>query len=177
MSAALAILPGDVLAVRTGGLAATMIRLGAALRGTPNLSNHIAVVHHADASGTLWCIEGRPGGVGWRDAGDYLASPWTLTNAAQPKTPAQRKVITDGAAAILGMAYDWDAILGDGLADLHLWDPAGGQVRGHAVCSAVAAFLYDKAQLGRPAGAQRMVQPSDWDTWILAGNYSGTWRP
>jgi hypothetical protein len=164
--------PGDVLAVRTSGRAGMMIRLGAALRGKPNISNHIAVVSHRDGNGTLWCVEGRPGGVGWRDAKDYLASAQVLTNAAQPKAAAQRKVITDGAIAILGMPYDWAAIIGDGLDDLHLWDPVNGQVRGHAVCSAVAAYLYDKAGLPRPAGAQRRVQPADWDTWILTGNYA-----
>ena len=60
--------PGDVILVRTGGLAATMIRFGAALRGAPNLNNHVAVAHHLDAHGTLWCVEGSPGGAGWRDA-------------------------------------------------------------------------------------------------------------
>jgi len=168
-----AVLPGDVLVTRSGGLAGAAIRLGAALRNQPNLSNHVAVVHHADASGTLWCVEGRPGGVGWRDAKDYLASPWTLTNAAQPKTPDQRKAVTDGARAILGMPYDWASIIGDGLDDLHLWDPVGGVVRGHAVCSAVAAFLYDRAGLPRPAGDERRVQPAAWDAWILTEG----WKP
>lgn len=162
-----AVLPGDVLAVRGGSIPAGAIRLGAALAGRPNVSNHVAVVHHADANGTLWVIEGRPGGVGWRDARDYLASPWTLANAAQPKAPAQRKAVCDGAVAILGMPYDWAAIIGDGLDDLHLWDPVGGVVQGHAVCSAVAAFLYDRAGLARPAGDERRVQPAAWDAWIL----------
>lgn len=160
--------PGDVLVTRTRGTwSSAMIRLGAALTDKPNLSNHVAVVHHWDASGTLWVIEGRPGGVGWRDARDYLSSPWTLSNVAQPKTDAQRKVITDGAMAILGMPYDWAAIVGDGLDDLHLWSPVHGQVEGHAVCSAVAAFLYDKAVLARPAGDERKVQPADWDSWVV----------
>ena len=164
--------PGDVLAVRTGGLAATLIRFGAAVHGLANLSNHIAVAHHRDAAGTLLCVEGRPGGVGWRDAADYLASPWTATNAAQPKTPAQRGIVTEGARAILGMPYDWAAIIGDGLDDLHLWDPVGGVVRGAAVCSAVAAYLYDRAHLPRPAGSERSVQPAAWDEWIFTSGWS-----
>lgn len=160
--------PGDVLVTRTqGSWESAAIRLGAALTGKPNLSNHVAVVHHWDAAGTLWCIEGRPGGAGWRDARDYLASAWTLSNVAQPKSDAQRKVVADGAMAMLGMPYDWAAIIGDGLDDLHLWDPVNGQVQGHAVCSAVAACLYDKALLARPAGGQRRVQPADWDAWCL----------
>lgn len=159
--------PGDVLAVRTSGFAATMIRLGAALQGKPDLSNHIAVADHWDAKGTLWCIEGRPGGVGWRDATDYLASPWTLANVLQVKTDAQRDVVTAAMRALLGTPYDWAAIVGDGLDDLHLWDPVNGQVQGHVVCSALAAFGYDKAVLARPAGGERKVQPADWDQWVL----------
>jgi len=113
--------PGDVLAVRTGGLAATLIRFGAAV---------------------------------------------------QPKTPAQRGIVTEGARAILGMPYDWAAIIGDGLDDLHLWDPVGGVVRGAAVCSAVAAYLYDRAHLPRPAGSERSVQPAAWDEWIFTSGWS-----
>jgi len=52
--------PGTVLVTRSGGFAGTMIRFGAALRGKPNLQNHVAVAHHTDVHGTLWCIEGRP---------------------------------------------------------------------------------------------------------------------
>ena len=51
--------PGTVLVTRSGGFAAFMIRLGAALRGRPNLGNHVAVAHHVDAKGTLWVIEGQ----------------------------------------------------------------------------------------------------------------------
>lgn len=165
--------PGDVLVTRTQhAWSAEMIRLGAALSGKPNLANHVAVVHHWDKAGTLWCIEGRPGGVGWRDARDYLASPWTMSNVHQVKTDAQRKVITDGAVALLGTPYDWAAIIGDGLDDLHLWDPVHGQVQGHAVCSAVAACLYDKAALARPAGDERRVQPADWTAWIITQGWA-----
>lgn len=164
------VLPGDVLAVRTPGGILTgqwWIRFGAALLNKPDLSNHIAIVHHTDTKGTVWCIEGRPGGVGWRDASDYLSSRWTLTNAAQPKTNAQRKIIADGAVAMLGTPYDWAAIVGDGLDDLHLWDPVHGQVHGETVCSALAAFLYDKGGVLRPKGGERAVQPSSWDEWII----------
>ena len=166
-----AVQPGDVLVIRTGGIAAAMIRLGAALRGRPNLSNHVAVVHHTDARGTAWTLEGRPGGVGWRDARAYLGSPWTLANAAQPKTGAQRERVCDTMLAMTGTAYDWDAIAADAAADLHLntaWRPEwkDGTVPGHVVCSSLAAYAYGKAGLPCPAGG-RQVQPADWDAWIL----------
>jgi len=165
--------PGDALATRTtGSWTSGMIRVGAALLDKPNISNHIAVVHHWDASGTLWVIEGRPGGVGWRQADDYLASPWTLSNVAQPKTDAQRKIITDGAVAMLGTPYDWAAIVGDALDDLHLWNPVHGKVQGHTMCSALLALLHDTAQLGRPKGDERLVQPADWDTWMLTRGWA-----
>lgn len=168
------LLPGTVIAVRTGGFAAEMIRLGAALAGKPDISNHIAVVHHTDAAGTTWVIEGRPGGVGWRQAGDYLSSRWSLDNRDQPLTDAQRLLIAKGAVAMLGTAYDWDAIADDGLSDLHLWHPQAGVVHGETVCSAFAAFLYDQAKALRPKGAERLVQPGDWDTWILTRGWEST---
>jgi hypothetical protein len=156
-----------VLCVRTSGFAAAAIRLGAALRGKPDISNHVAVVHHTDTEGTTWVIEGRPGGVGWRDAADYLASRQTLTNAAQPKTAEQRKLITRAMEAMLGKAYDWDAIANDGLEDLHLWAPYAGQVHGETVCSALAAYGYDMGRTPRPKGQERLVQPGDWDEFII----------
>lgn len=164
------LLPGDVLAVRSSGFAGTMIRFGAALRGLPNLSNHIAIVHHTDANGVVWCLEGRPGGVGWRDSSDYLASRWTVTNSEQPKTDAQRTAVAKIAEAMIGTAYDWEAIAADAAEDLCLdvvWLPDHGTVHGETVCSALAAYAYDKAGLPRPAGAQRLVQPGSWDTWIM----------
>lgn len=163
--------PGDVLAVRTAGRPAWWIRIGAALRNQPNLSNHIAVADHVDTHGTLWGIEGRPGGVGWVDCGLYLKSPYTLTNADQPKTAAQRRLIRGAMASLLGTAYDWEAIIADGAADLGLkvpgWDPNWhGTVPAHVVCSSSAAYAYAHAGLPCPAG-DRLVQPSDWDTFII----------
>jgi hypothetical protein len=171
-----ALQPGDLLATRTkGGFGSLMIRLGAALRDEPNLANHIAVVHHADAAGTTWCIEGRPGGVGWRNAADYLRSRWTMCNAAQPKTPAQRGQVAGGSVKLLGTAYDWQAIAHDAGSVFGLdhawqlrWGPAG-QVPGHVVCSSLAAWLYQQAGLACPPG-DREVAPADWlALWIERG--------
>jgi hypothetical protein len=166
-----AVQPGDVLVIRTGGIAAAMIRLGAALRGHPNLSNHVCVVHHANANGVTWAIEGRPGGVGWVDAGRYLASTWTLDNRAQPKTDAQRQAVCTTMEGLLGDAYAWDAIAADALDDLGLhlpgWDPSWhGTVAGQVVCSSAAQYAYAKAGLARPPG-DRDCQPAGWDAFIL----------
>lgn len=162
--------PGDVLLVRTNSLTSTLIRFGSALRDAPDISNHVAVVHHTDLHGTVWCVEGRPGGVGWRDATAYLQSPWTVSNAAQPKTPEQRKTVCDVMQAMLGTPYDWTAIVADAAADLRIrlpWEPVWrGTVPGQVVCSSAAWFAYSKAALKSPAGG-RACQPSDWDQFII----------
>lgn len=169
--AAPAVQPGDVLAIRTTGAPAWLIRFGEFIHGQPDLSNHIAVVDHTDPAGVLWCIEGRPGGVGYHTAGAYLESAALLTNANQPKTPEQRAAVTATMKALLGTPYDWEAIVADALTDLgmHLpgWDPSWhGDVPGHVLCSSLAAFGYAKNGLTCPLG-DRGVQPSDWDAFIL----------
>ena len=176
MSPPLVTRPGDVLAVNTGSSwGAWWIRLGAALRDQPNLSNHIAVVHHTDAHGTTWGIEGRPGGVGWVDCAAYLRSRNLLANTAQPKTDAQRAAVCATMEKLLGTAYDWEAIVNDGAADLGIrlpdwspdWAPGNGwTVPGHVVCSSAAQYAYLKNGLACPPG-DRGCQPSDWDGFIL----------
>jgi hypothetical protein len=169
--------PGDVLAVQTPGgpkTAQWWIRFGAALRGEPDLSNHIAVVHHWDTHGTLWVIEGRPGGVGWRSADDYLSSKYMLNNAEQPKTSAERSLVCAMAVQLVGTGYDWEAIAADAADDLHFdWAPTWhGQVPGHVVCSSLACYAYDRAKLPRPPGDPRVDQPANWDTWILTRGWA-----
>ena len=183
MITAALVAPGDILAVRSPGTAGRLIRFGSAMRelvtgaAEPNLDNHIAVVHHTDKAGTLWVLEGRPGGVGWRQASDYLASPWTLSNAGQPKTPAQRKAVCDAMHAIIGVAYDWEAIAadaGDAFGLDRVWQPGwDGKVPGHVVCSSSAAYAYTKAGLGRPdqVADGREVTPADWVAFILGHGY------
>jgi hypothetical protein len=166
--------PGDLLATRSSGWAAVAIRLGAALRDRPNLSNHIAIVHHTDAAGTTWCVEGRPGGVGWRDATAYLTSKWTVCNAPQAKSEKQRRQVCEGAEAMLGTEYDWQAIAADagdafGLPGVWQmrWRDRG--VPGQVVCSSLAAYIYTRAGLESPPGDRR-VAPADWvNLWIERG--------
>jgi hypothetical protein len=164
--------PGTVLAVQTTGWAAWWIRFGAAVRNTPNINNHIAVVHHTDAKGVTYVIEGKPGGVGQVDATQYLESRWTLTNELQPMTSEQGLAVAQICEAMLGTAYDWEAIVDDGLKDLDLWAPRLGVVHGETVCSALAAYAYDKVGLKRPLGQERLIQPADWDTWIITEGWT-----
>lgn len=164
--------PGDILVTRSSSLFGALIRLGAAIRDQPNLGNHVAVVHHKDLHGIMWCIEGRPGGVGWRDATEYLRSRWTITNADQPKTYAQRELICQAADAAIGTPYDWQGIAADAAEALKLpalfaekWD---GHVPGHVVCSSLAAWAYSKAGLAHPVYDDLpRTTPGDWLQFLL----------
>src|ERR1700755_764951 len=169
--------PGDILAIRTVSNKpfwkdpSWWIRFGAAVHNEANLSNHIAVAHHFDDKGTLWCAEGRPGGVGWVEATTYLKSMDLLTNVEQPKTDAQRKIVVDTMLSMIGVGYDWEAIAADAFNDFGIKIPGwesdwNGQVPAHVVCSSLAAYGYAKAGLPCPKG-DRLVQPSDWDDFIL----------
>jgi hypothetical protein len=164
--------PGDLLCVRSPGLAGKLIRIGAEIAGRPGLANHVAVVHHTDAKGICWCLEGRPGGVGWRDAADYLRSPYTIANTGQPKTRMQRAGVCTTVRVMLGTAYDWEAIAADagmafGLRDI--WgERAGGTLPGEVVCSSLAAYAYDRNGLAAPAPADYAhVTPGDWVALIM----------
>lgn len=164
--------PGDVLAIRSSSFTSWWIRFGSAISNKPNLSNHIAVAHHVDNKGTLWGIEGKPGGVGWVDCKRYVNSTGLLTNVEQPKSDAQRAVVCKAMEALLGTPYDWKAIIIDGANDVGIkvrgWEPdwKTGIVPGQVVCSSSADYAYFIAELPHPKGG-REVQPSDWDEFII----------
>lgn len=175
--------PGTVLAVRGDNITGELIRFGAALVDKPNLSNHIAVVHHIDPGGVVWGIEGRPGGVGWVDCHRYLVAEFTITNRKQPMTPQQRSGVSDYMKEMLGTPYDYSAIFEDAALDLHLpelyaerWN---GESPGHVVCSSVASYAYGKQGLANPVSWStippldyRHVQPGDWDAFIFGNHYN-----
>jgi hypothetical protein len=173
--------PGDVLAIHGNALPDKLIEFGSALLGQPNMASHIAVLDHKDSKGTWWALEGRPGGVGWRDATAYLSSSYTITNRHQPKTDEQRTEICYWMNRLINLKYDWDAIVNDDLRDLHLPtlpDPWGikdvnGEVSGHVVCSSAAVFAYAKAPCLYPTYTGLVnIEPSDWVKFILDGNYA-----
>lgn len=163
---------GDVVCTRNPkGWPARMIRLGAALMDKPNGVNHVIVVHHKDDAGVLWGVEGRPGGVGWVDMRKALRSPYTVTNAEQPKTDEQRIEIAHVAEGLLGTPYDWVGIVQDGMAAIgapRLWAATvKGEVPAHIVCSSLADWVYDKVGLPSPgAKFDRNVSPADWARFI-----------
>lgn len=172
--------PADILVTRTKkGLFPRAIRLAAALQDKPNLGNHVVVVHHIDAAGTIWGIEGRPGGVGWVDCKKYLGSPWTVSNAAQPKTDQQRVDVCTAAEGMLATPYDWEGIVLDGMKAIgaqELWTDKewGKQAPAHVVCSSYAAWLYCHVGLAAPAQLQdsRTTTPGDWGQFIVTTGWA-----
>jgi hypothetical protein len=166
---------GDVLCTRTQrSWVARLIRLGAALLDKPSVVNHVAIAHHRDAKGDWVVVEGRPGGVGWAPAAKYLASPWTLVNVRQPKTPEQRAAVVAACQALIGRPYDWGAIAADaaqavGIDIPHRW--SGTWDAAHVVCSSLAAYVYEHVGLARPGGALRTTTPGDWAAFIITHEY------
>lgn len=168
---------GDLLFTRTESLGGRLIRFGAALLDEPNLDNHVAIVHHRDGSGRWWAIEGRPGGAGWVDARHYLACDHTGNNALQPKTARQRARVAEAAMGMLGVGYDWAAVIEDTLMCLRLgelwqqdWHGAGPPA--HVVCSSLAAYLYQVVGLDRPTRHEaRFTTPADWSDFVLTHDY------
>lgn len=168
-------LPGDVVLTRSKGWVGWIIRFGAALLDRPNVRNHVVVVHHEDASGTLWGLEGRPGGVGWVDMTRVMRQPLTSTNAAQPKTWAQRDDICRVVESMVQRPYDWTAIGQAAMEALRmdrLWRAEefseAGEVPGQVICSALADWAYERVGLPSPGGSQRtrFTTPADWDLFI-----------
>lgn len=169
---------GDVWSVRTSGWAARLIRLGAALTDGVNLDNHVVVVHHQDAAGRWWGLEGRPGGVGQVDLSRYLHNSYTITNSAQPKTDTQRYNIAVAAEAMLKTPYDWVGIAADGMDAigapmlwLQNWHGQGPPA--HVVCSSYAAWLYVHFGLECPnRRSARSITPGDWTAFDLEHGYN-----
>ncbi|HEV2175265.1 MAG TPA: hypothetical protein VGR71_16950 [Nitrospira sp.] len=166
--------PGDVIAVRTGGFAGEMIRWGEALRGWPNLDNHIVVVDSIQ-NDILVGIEGRPGGVGRVDVSRYFVAPYAayaVSNREQPKTSGQRITVVTVMRQMLKIGYDWEAIAQDALVDLgipQLWNEKWhGTSPAHVVCSSLAAWAHHRAGLAAPTQQDmRHIEPANWTQFIL----------
>lgn len=187
--------PGDVLVVNASkgkGIfsAGWWIKLRSFLTGVNKRSryaDHVVIVHHCDAEGTLWGVEGKPSSVGWVDCALYLNTGQLVQdNHLQPKTDEQRAKICEVAKELLGTPYDWVAILALG-SDVpfinRLWSRTfhpvlnkklipewnAGEVPGHVICSSFAALTYMDVGLGHPFdmnGGVRLVDPDDWSEYI-----------
>lgn len=168
--------PGDVLAVRGTSWEAEAIRVGEELSGKPGLNNHVAIMHHWQGD-VPWGLEGKPGGVGWRDLRSYAADPYTLDNCAQPgRTDAARQRVAGRAQAMLATAYDWRSIADDTLRAFRMPDLWAsdwhGLAPGSTVCSSFAAWLYEQEGWPRPDCPDRDTEPADWTEFILANRYN-----
>lgn len=168
---------GDVLAVRTRGVFPRLIDLGAFLKHEPHTADHIAIAHDFPPPGNLRVIEAEPGGVRLGPGSGYVGSRWTVTNAAQPKTAAQRQQVVAVAQSFLATPYDWAAISADAGNVFDLRDPwvRDWPVDGpphRVVCSSLAAYVYEKVGLACPVGG-RFVTPAQWVAFIDA--HLGEW--
>lgn len=170
------VLPGDVMVIADNHFTSWFIRLQARLMGKPALHNHVAIFSHVDEGGTGWVIEGRPSGTGWEKADKYLKHPRTITNAAQPKTDAQRAALVAGARTMVGTEYDWAAIaeLGAEIFRINqLWRRyrewgEGNSPPVHVICSSLLDWLYEQQRLANPGGdlCTRFTDVADWVTFI-----------
>jgi cell wall-associated NlpC family hydrolase len=169
------LLMGDVLCTRSDSKVGKTIRFGAAVLGKPNTVNHVAIYMGPGADGRDRVIEGRPGGVGWKDAAGYIKDNWTMDNRDQPKTPAQREQVCAAATAMLGTKYDWvgigqnamEAIRAPDLYRSKEW--AHSASPDHVVCSSLADWVYGQVGLANPGKTQKgdkITTPGDWAEFI-----------
>lgn len=174
--------PGDVVAVDTGNaIAEDLIRLGELLDGTPAPANHVVIVHHRDRAGTLWGVEGRPGGVGFVDMARYtggVLAKYGNSNSALPRSPLLSDAVCKAAVSLLRTPYDWaGGIAADAAVALRFpelakmldrwwgWnEPCGSAVRpAHVVCSSLAQWVYSRLGLPCPALQDgELCTPADW---------------
>lgn len=167
---------GDVICTRGGGWVGRTIRFGAAMLGRPNTVGHVAVFMGPGSDGRPRVIEGRPGGVGWRDASAYLKDHWTIDNREQPKTDAQRIAVAEAAVAMLGTPYDWAGIGLDAMRAIRapvLYARAAEKGKAspdHVVCSALADWVYAQVGLANPGKLtyDRTTTPGDWAEFCIS---------
>lgn len=172
---------GDVICTRGGGWVGRTIRFGAAMVGRPNTVGHVAIFMGPGSDGKPRVIEGRPGGVGWKDASGYLKDHWTVDNRKQPKDEAQRAAVAAGAIAMLGTPYDWVGIGMDGMKAIRAPEiyrraaVKGEKSPDQVVCSSLADWLYSHVGLANPGNPafDRTTTPGDWAEFITTKAWRG----
>lgn len=168
-----ALQPGTVIVTATPDVVGWIIRLRSWLTRQPHTHNHVALFTHYDSTGRPRGLEGRPSGFGWVNLDKYLARGDTITNAGQPLTEDQREVVVRGAITMVGIPYDWAAILAFAAGTAHLpflpreWPTDG--VPAHVVCSSAIDYLYEGVRAANPGGygKTRGTDPDDWTTFIV----------
>lgn len=168
--------PGDVLVIADKKATSFFVKLAALFTNKPALYNHIAIVHHIDDAGTVWCVEGRPSGTGWVDAEKYLKAPFTKTNAHMypNRTDEQRSKVASIIEGMIGTPYDWSAIVEIGMNAIHadeLWKAKqwnADEVPTHVICSSLAEWAYQQVGWTTPAPytSGRFVTPADWHLFL-----------
>lgn len=164
--------PGDVLVAATADKGGWWIRLRSRMMRQPALHNHVALATHRDDTGRWRGLEGRPGGFGWCNLDTYLAHPATVANTEQPLRDGQREYIVTRAQTMVGIAYDWRAILGFALTTIglpflpHEWPEDG--IPSQNVCSSAVDLLYEAAGAANPGGYRktRGTDPDDWSSFV-----------
>lgn len=165
--------PGDVLVVATADKGAWWIRFRSRLMRQPARHNHVALFTHYDATGRPRGVEGRPGGFGWANLDPYLSHSATATNAAQPgRTDEDRQLVVTRATAMVGLPYDWAAILAFAATTARVpfaadeWPEDG--IPSQAVCSSAVDYLYESVGWSNPGGyaKTRGTDPAAWSAFI-----------
>lgn len=167
------LLPGTVIVTATKDVVGWWIRLRSKVMRHPAMHNHVALVTHRDGTGRWRGLEGRPSGFGWANLETYLSHPDTISNATQPLTDGQRQFIVEQARQMIGMPYDWKAILCFALSTLgcpflaHEWPEDG--LPSQNVCSSAVDVLYESVGAPNPGGYDktRGTDPDDWTDFIL----------
>lgn len=167
--------PGDVIVTPTPDAVGWFIRLRSKIQRRPALHNHVAIFSHLDSTGRPRGLEGRPSGFGWCNLDKYLAHSSTVANNEQTRrTDAERTIVMTRATKMVGIPYDWSAILAfaantAGIRFLVKDWPEDG-VPSHVVCSSAIDYLYESVGWANPGGYDktRGTDPDDWTAFITS---------
>lgn len=190
--------PGDIIVTLEGKAPFShLIRFGAWLRRQSPKVDHVIGVHHygppagqPDGRPRWWGIEGRPGGVGWRDLTKVLARKNSWSNAGQiaaeshrwqpsgwiPATEQEtRFLLATYFERLLKIPYDWEAIGAHARVALRahhirkLREWREGEFPAEVVCSSGMDAAMEEVHLTNPGGnaVTRLTSPAQFLTFFL----------
>lgn len=165
--------PGDVIAVGTPEFTGWWIRFRSWLMGKPHHQNHIAMFTHFDEDGNPRGLEGKPSSFGWVNLDKYINGPMAatvVTNAGKTVfSDEERRQVVAHARTMMGMAYDWRAIITFSLATLGFgfrvkeWPEKG--LPSDSTCASSLDLLYEWMGWPNPGGWKR-TRGTDVDDWV-----------